>query len=100
MKYLSVPSHKLWFFRKVNYEMPKGAPLGLSALLVCTAANAEERNTMHRIFICDDEPKILSDISVKLLACDTAELIGGDVTPIGRSYAETAKKQLMRYMLK
>ena len=55
---------------------------------------------MHRIFICDDEPNILSDISVKLLACDTAELIGGDVIPIGRSYAETAKKQLMRYMLK
>ncbi len=48
--------------------MPKGAPLGLSALLVCTAANAEERNTMHRIFICDDEPKILSDISAKVKA--------------------------------
>lgn len=43
---------------------------------------------------------LVNQASVKILASDEAELINGARIPIGRSYSETAKKQLMRYMLK
>lgn len=43
---------------------------------------------------------LVNQAAVKILASDEAELINGTRLPIGRSYSETAKKQLMRYMLK
>lgn len=43
---------------------------------------------------------LVNQAAVKILLSDEAELINGTRIPIGRSYAETAKKQLMRYMLK
>lgn len=46
----------------------------------------------HRGFLVNQE-------AVKVLGTDVVELITGDKIPIGRNYAEEAKKQLMRYML-
>ena len=43
---------------------------------------------------------LVNQAAVKMLASDEAELINGVRIPIGRSYGEAAKKQLMRYMLK
>lgn len=43
---------------------------------------------------------LVNQAAVRTLAYDEAELIGGAKIPIGRSYSESAKKQLMRYMLK
>lgn len=43
---------------------------------------------------------LVNQAAVKMLTSDEAELINGTKIPIGRSYSETAKKQLMRYMLK
>lgn len=43
---------------------------------------------------------LVNQSAVRTLAYDEAELIGGAKIPIGRSYSEAAKKQLMRYMLK
>ncbi|MBQ5331897.1 MAG: LytTR family transcriptional regulator, partial [Oscillospiraceae bacterium] len=43
---------------------------------------------------------LVNQAAVKMLTSDEAELINGTRIPIGRSYSETAKKQLMRYMLK
>lgn len=43
---------------------------------------------------------LLNQSAVKILSSDKAELIGGTLLPIGRSYGENAKKRLMRYMLK
>lgn len=43
---------------------------------------------------------LVNQSAVKILLSDEAELINGTRIPIGRSYAEIAKKQLMRYMLK
>lgn len=43
---------------------------------------------------------LVNQSAVKILLSDEAELINGVRIPIGRSYAEIAKKQLMRYMLK
>lgn len=47
----------------------------------------------HRGFLVNQE-------AVKVLGADEVELITGDKVPIGRNYAEIAKRQLMRYMLK
>lgn len=47
----------------------------------------------HRGFLINQE-------AVKVLGIDEVELITGDKIPIGRKYAEEAKKQLMRYMLR
>lgn len=43
---------------------------------------------------------LLNQSAVKILSSDKAELIDGTLLPIGRSYGESAKKRLMRYMLK
>lgn len=43
---------------------------------------------------------LVNQSAVRMLAYDEAELTDGTRIPIGRSYAETAKKQLMRYMIK
>lgn len=43
---------------------------------------------------------LLNQSAVKILSSDKAELTDGTLLPIGRSYAENAKKRLMRYMLK
>ena len=43
---------------------------------------------------------LVNQSAVRTLAYDEAELISGEKIPIGRSYSESAKKQLMRYMLK
>lgn len=43
---------------------------------------------------------LLNQAAVRTLSYDEAELISGAKIPIGRSYSESAKKQLMRYMLK
>lgn len=43
---------------------------------------------------------LVNQAAVKMLSSDEAELINGARIPIGRSYSETAKKKLMRYMLK
>lgn len=43
---------------------------------------------------------LVNQAAVKMLAADEAALINNVRLPIGRSYAETAKKLLMRYMLK
>lgn len=55
-----------------------------------------------KVFICDDEPQIVKNISerVKIILPDDAELVTGKKIPIGRNYGEKAKVQLMRYMLK
>ncbi|MDO4463552.1 MAG: LytTR family DNA-binding domain-containing protein [Bacillota bacterium] len=47
----------------------------------------------HRGFLVNQQ-------AVKVLDTDEAELMTGERIPIGRNYAEEAKKQLMRYMLK
>ena len=47
----------------------------------------------HRGFLVNQE-------AVKVLGADEVQLINGVRIPIGRNYAETAKKQWMRYMLK
>ena len=47
----------------------------------------------HRGFLVNQQ-------AVKILGMDEAELLTGERIPIGRNYAEAAKKQLMRYMLK
>lgn len=46
----------------------------------------------HRGFLVNQE-------AVKILGGDEVELITGDKIPIGRSYSEQAKRQLMRYMI-
>lgn len=43
---------------------------------------------------------LVNQAAVKALGADEACLTNGARLPIGRSYAETAKKQLMRYMIK
>lgn len=43
---------------------------------------------------------LVNQAAVKMLTSDEAELVNKTRIPIGRSYSETAKKQLMRYMLK
>ena len=43
---------------------------------------------------------LVNQAAVKMLFSDQAQLTDGTKLPIGRSYADTAKKQLMRYMLK
>ena len=43
---------------------------------------------------------LVNQAAVKMLTSDEAELVNGTRIPIGRSYSEAAKKQLMRYMLK
>ena len=43
---------------------------------------------------------LVNQSAVKILLSDEAELINGTRIPIGRSYTEIARKQLMRYMLK
>lgn len=43
---------------------------------------------------------LVNQAAVKMLTSDEAELVNGARIPIGRSYSEAAKKQLMRYMLK
>lgn len=43
---------------------------------------------------------LVNQAAVKMLTSDEAVLVNGTRIPIGRSYSETAKKQLMRYMLK
>lgn len=43
---------------------------------------------------------LVNQSAVKILLSDEAVLINGARIPIGRSYAEAAKKQLMRYILK
>lgn len=43
---------------------------------------------------------LVNQKAVKMLASDEAELIDKTRIPIGRSYSDAAKKQLMRYMLK
>ncbi len=47
----------------------------------------------HRGFLVNQE-------AVKVLGSDEVELFSGAKIPIGRNYGETAKRQLMRYMLK
>ncbi len=47
----------------------------------------------HRGFLVNQE-------AVKVLGADEVQLVNGVRIPIGRSYADTAKKQWMRYMLK
>ncbi len=47
----------------------------------------------HRGFLVNQE-------AVKVLGTDEVQLVNGARIPIGRSYAEAAKKQWMRYMLK
>ena len=48
---------------------------------------------LHRGFLVNQQ-------AVKVLGSDEAELATGERIPIGRNYAEEAKKQLMRYMRK
>lgn len=43
---------------------------------------------------------LVNQAAVRTLSYDEAELISGAKIPIGRSYSDAAKKQLMRYMLK
>lgn len=43
---------------------------------------------------------LVNQSAVKILGTDNVELINETLLPIGRSYAENAKKRLMRYMLK
>ena len=38
-------------------------------------------------------------IAKTILGMEEAELVNGSRVPIGRSYADTARKQLMRYMM-
>lgn len=47
----------------------------------------------HRGFLVNQE-------AVKVLGADEVQLVNGVRIPIGRSYADSAKKQWMRYMLK
>ncbi len=47
----------------------------------------------HRGFLVNQE-------AVKVLGADEVQLVNGVRIPIGRSYADAAKKQWMRYMLK
>ena len=63
----------------------------LSAVENAMSANGFIR--IHKGFLVNQE-------AVKMLFSDEAELSSGARIPIGRSYAEAAKKQLMRYMLK
>lgn len=51
-------------------------------------------------FIRTHKGFLVNQSAVRTLSYDEAELIGGVKIPIGRSYSESAKKQLMRYMLK
>ena len=46
---------------------------------------------LHRGFLVNQE-------AVKVLGAEEAELVTGARVPIGRNYAETAKKKLMEYM--
>lgn len=42
---------------------------------------------------------LVNQAAVKILSADEAELTSGTKLPIGRSYAELAKKRIMRYMI-
>ena len=48
---------------------------------------------LHRGFLVNQE-------AVKILGTEQVELVTGERLPIGRSYAETAKKRLLQYMRK
>lgn len=48
---------------------------------------------LHRGFLVNQE-------AVRILGTEQAELVTGERLPIGRSYAETAKKRLLQYMRK
>ena len=59
---------------------------------VCNALSDSGFVRLHRGFL-------VNQAAVKLLGMEEAELINGSRIPIGRSYADTARKQLMRYMM-
>lgn len=62
--------------------------------------SAVENTLSDNGFIRIHKGFLVNQAAVKMLSSDEAELINGVRIPIGRSYSETAKKQLMRYMLK
>lgn len=62
--------------------------------------SAVENTLSDNGFIRIHKGFLVNQAAVKILTSDEAELINGTKIPIGRSYSETAKKQLMRYMLK
>ena len=43
---------------------------------------------------------LINQAAVKILLSGEVELYGGQRVPVGKSYAETAKKRLMRYMMR
>ena len=60
---------------------------------------AVEKMLLEKGFIRFHRGFLVNQEAVKILGGDEVELITGDKIPIGRSYGEDAKKQLMRYML-
>ena len=64
-----------------------------------TIASVEEELS-EKGFIRFHRGFLVNQQAVKILRVDEAEIVTGERIPIGRNYAETAKKRLMRYMLK
>lgn len=62
--------------------------------------SAVENTLSDNGFIRIHKGFLVNQSAIKILASDEAELVNGTRIPIGRSYADTAKKQFMRYMLK
>lgn len=59
---------------------------------------AVENSLLKKGFIRIHKGFLVNQSAVKMIGSDMVELMNGNLLPIGRSYAETTKKQILRYM--
>ena len=100
--YFETEGNYLWVYIKGNGEAVQGDALGKKQKCYrfreTMAAVQEELEKqgfvrVHRGFLVNQE-------AVELLSADELRLANGSSIPIGRNYAEAARKQIMRYMLR
>ena len=92
----------LYFEAEGNYLklfVPDGNSTGAAQYRFRETLSAVEAELSGSGFVRVHKGYLVNQAAVRALGADGVRLVNGACIPIGRSYAETARKRLMRYMI-